>query len=364
MNPWARPAVKTIEGCLDLNQRSKTLAVAVFLALAVPTGGDGAGWWKIYFTSPGKWAVLSKSENPETGLVSIIGKAKESFYGAFYEISSPRVVDAIIEAQKRGVEVRLVTEHDTMRKKKGRGIRFMKRLEDSEIEVVSDPSRRRGLMHNKFAVIDGKYLWTGSYNATVNDSAKNNNNAILICSSLLADIYKNEFLEMFEEEIFGNRNERGPFADLRKTYHVKIEETDINAYFAPEDNVERIILKRLDKAKSSIHFMAFSFTSAGIGELMIRKFKAGVDVRGIFERRGAKTGHSQFVKMKLEGVPVRLDHNRGAMHHKVIIIDGERVIMGSYNFSRNANRSNDENILIIDNKEIASLYLSEFKGLW
>ena len=68
--------------------------------------------------------------------------------------------------------------------------------------------------------------------------------------------------------------------------------------------------------------------------------------------------------MKLEGLQVRLDRNRGAMHHKVIIIDGERVIMGSYNYSRNANRYNDENIMIIDNREIAGRYLAEFKRLW
>lgn len=347
-----------------MKQRIMAAGLTAFLALLLPAGVSGAGWWKLYFTSPGKWAVLSKSVNPETGLAAILGKAEESFYGAFYEISSPAIIDALVKARKRGVTVKLVTEHDTMRSKKGKGTRYLKRLEEAGIEMVSDPSRRRGLMHDKFAVIDGKYVWTGSYNPTVNDSGRNNNNAILIYSTILAGIYKNEFLEMFDEEIFGNRKEEGPFADLRKNYHVNIDGTDINAYFAPEDNVERIILKRLEKAKSSIHFMAFSFTSAGIGEMMIRKFKAGVSVQGIFERRGAKSGHSQYVKMKLEGLPVRLDTNRGAMHHKVIIIDGERVIMGSYNFSKNANRSNDENILIIDNKEIASEYLSEFKRLW
>ena len=68
--------------------------------------------------------------------------------------------------------------------------------------------------------------------------------------------------------------------------------------------------------------------------------------------------------MKLEGLAVKLDHYRNLMHHKVIVIDNSRVIMGSYNFSRNANRSNDENVLIIDNKDIAAEYLSEFKRLW
>lgn len=346
------------------NTLVKTFILAFLLVGTFPAGVDGEGWWKIYFTDPGRGAFLSHRVNPETGLVSIIGKAEKNFYGAFYEISSPKVVDALVAARQRGVDVRLVCEYDTMGRIKGKGNRFLKKLEDAGIEVVTDPPRRRGLMHNKFAVIDGEFLWTGSYNATKNDSAKNNNNAMVIRSAHLAEIYRQEFLEMFDGEIFGNRRERGPFAGLIKSYHVKIEDTDINAYFAPEDNVERIILKRLDKAKRSIHFMAFSFTSAGIGEMMIRKFKSGVDVQGIFERRGAKTGHSQFVKMKLEGIPVRLDSNRGAMHHKVIIIDGERMIMGSYNYSRNANRSNDENILIIDNREIASQYLAEFKRLW
>ncbi len=345
-----------------MKKRFAACCAAILLAALLPAVGDGEGWWKLYFTTPGRPAFLSKNDNPETGLVSIIGKARESCYAAFYEISSPRVVEALVDARKRGVEVKLV-----INQKPNTGRRHFKaieRFEKSGAEVVTNISRRGGLMHNKFAVIDGKYLWTGSYNATVNDSVKNNNNAILICSSPLADIYRNEFLEMFDEEIFGNRSERGPFADLRKTYHVRVGDTDINAYFAPEDNVERIILKRLEKAKSTIHFMAFSFTSAGIGEMMIRKHKSGVDVRGIFERYGAKAGHSQYTKMKLEGVPVRLDGNRYRMHHKVIIIDGERVIMGSYNYSRNANRSNDENILIIDNRDIASEYLSEFRRLW
>jgi phosphatidylserine/phosphatidylglycerophosphate/cardiolipin synthase-like enzyme len=288
----------------------------------------------------------------------MIGGAKCYFYGAFYEVSSPKVVDALINAKKRGIDVKLVTEWDTSKKRKS----TMKRYADGGIAVVTD--NRPGLMHNKFAVADDARAWTGSYNPTLNDSVKNNNNAIMIDSNVLADIYKNEFNEMFEDGIFGNRKDPGPFSDLRNRHYVKIGDTDINVYFSPEDSVERIILKRLEKAESSIDFMAFSFTSAGIGEMLIRKFKKGVAVRGIFERRGTREPHSQYTKLKVEGVPVKLDHNRNAMHHKVIIIDGVRVITGSYNFSRNANRKNDENILIIDNREIAEQYLAEFKRLW
>lgn len=339
--------------------RNYLLAPCVLFCLAaVPVSQENGGWWNIYFTSPGAGRYASGASNPESGLVDLIGKANTSIYGAFYEVSAPAVVRALCAARERGVDVKLVTEGDTY-KKRGAA---MRQLEAAGIEVVADS--RRGLMHDKFAVIDGVILWNGSYNATRNDGWKNNNNALAVRSPELADIYNEEFMEMFRDRVFGNRKEPGPFAELRKRYHVKNGDTDINVYFSPEDNIERIIIKRIEKARASIHFMAFSFTSDGIGEAMIAKSKKGIAVTGIFERRGTRGGHSEYTKMKLEGLPVRLDHNRGAMHHKVIVIDGERVIMGSYNYSRNANRYNDENIMIIDNREIAGRYLSEFKRLW
>jgi len=331
---------------------------AVLFLAAAPDLHEGGRWWTFYVTAPGKAQALTGAENPETGLVGLIGKAERYVHAAFYEVSAPAVVEALCRARGRGVEVQLVIETDTL-KKRGK---VMRRFEDAGIEVVTDA--RRGLMHNKFAVVDGTWLWNGSYNATLNDAWKNNNNALAIRSPGLAEIYEAEFTEMFRDRVFGNRKEPGPFANLGKKYYVSVESTDINAYFSPEDNIERIIIKRIEKAKTSIHFMAFSFTSSGIGEAMIAKFKKGVAVTGIFERRGTREAHSQYAKMKLEGLPVRLDHNRCNMHHKVIVIDGELVIMGSYNYSRNANLANDENILIIDNREIAARYLDEFKRLW
>jgi hypothetical protein len=63
-----------------------------------------------------------------------------------------------------------------------------------------------------------------------------------------------------------------------------LEIININVYFSPENNVERIIDERLKKAKKSIRFMAFSFTSDKIGETMIDKYKSGVIVEGVLKR--------------------------------------------------------------------------------
>ncbi len=332
---------------------------ALFLSLLLPgkLTGEKSRWFSVSFTSPlMNSRGSSLRNNPEYRLIETINRAEKKFYGAFYDISSERVAGALLKARKRGVEIRIVTEEDNMQ---GDAVN---RLIDAGIPVVSD--KRKGLMHNKFAVIDDSILWTGSYNLTPNGAWKNNNNAIKIYSRELARIYLDEFDEMFQHRIFGNRKEKGPFGSLKKKYYVKIGNTPINAYFAPEDNVERIILRRLHRAKRSIRFMAFSFTSDRIGETVIRKHDEGLDVKGLFERSGSNSRYSEYVKMKIEGVPVKLDRNRNSMHHKVFIIDETTVITGSYNFSRNANRNNDENILIISNREIARIYLDEFRRLY
>lgn len=315
---------------------------------------SGSTWWQVYFSSP--QTHRNSKLSPENALKDLIKKTQKSLDGAFYEIKSNSITDELINAKKRGVTVRLVTEKDNFNTKQ------VTRLLKAGIPVV--PDNRNGKMHNKFAIFDKSTLWTGSYNITDNGSRKNNNNSIAIKSPQMCEIYTSEFNEMFVHGIFGNIQEKGPLAEISKKYYVKIDTTDINIYFSPEDNIERIILKRLKKAKQSIQFMAFSFTSDAIGEAMIKKYHQGIIVQGLFEKRGSRSAHSEFTKMKIEGLPVRTDKNRFTMHHKVIIIDAETVITGSYNFSKNANKHNDENVIIIHNKDIAKAYIMEFKRLY
>ena len=59
-----------------------------------------------------------------------------------------------------------------------------------------------------------------------------------------------------------------------------------------------------------------------------------------------------------------LDGNEGQMHHKTMIVDGEIVITGSYNFSRSAETRNDENVIIFHNEQIADFYMGEFQRIY
>jgi phosphatidylserine/phosphatidylglycerophosphate/cardiolipin synthase-like enzyme len=220
--------------------------------------------------------------------------------------------------------------------------------------IPGTPDERSAFMHNKFIVIDGQIVWTGSMNLTENGAFRNNNNVIVIYSPELAANYTAEFEEMFNGE-FGPRSpSETPYPQIR------IGSVTIENYFAPEDDVMPRIVSEIARADTSIHFMAFAFTEDTLGAAMIDRAASGVQVAGIFETRGAGTEYSECSALLQAGADVRLDGNPYTFHHKVIIIDGDTVILGSFNFSENATESNDENLLIIHDPVVAAAYEEEF----
>jgi phosphatidylserine/phosphatidylglycerophosphate/cardiolipin synthase-like enzyme len=110
--------------------------------------------------------------------------------------------------------------------------------------------------------------------------------------------------------------------------------------------------------------MAFSFTDYPLANAMIQRAQSGVNVAGVFEKVGSDTDSAELRTLYCGKVPVRRDGNSGFMHNKVIIVDERYVITGSLNFSTNAEVSNDENVIIIDNPDIAKLYMQDFDRIW
>ena len=230
-------------------------------------------------------------------------------------------------------------------------------LEKAGIEVRSDD--RTALMHNKFWIFDGEAVWTGSTNITINGIFKQNNNVIYIRSTRLAAIYESEFQEMRNGE-FGPRSP-SQLADQSIT----VNGTPIQIVFTSEDPaLEQAIIPVVSNAKSNIRFLAFSFTDYPLAKAMIDRAAAGVDVAGVFEKVGSETEYAELRTLHCAGVPVRQDGNPSFLHHKVIVVDQRFVITGSLNFSTSAEESNDENVIIVDNPEIAALYMQEFERVW
>ena len=271
---------------------------------------------------------------------------------AIYDLNLWSLRDALLEAHRRGVSVRIVTESDNLDEEE------MQALVEAGIPVLGD--RREALMHDKFAVIDHRQVWTGSMNYTIRDAYHNNNNLIALDSTPLAQNYLAEFDEMFVEDQFGASS---PAATPYRV--VDVDGREVETYFSPDDGTAGRLLELLRGAEESIHFLAFSFTSDDLAEAMIDRSRVGVVVTGVFEEsQEASNQGSEYDRMRSAGLDVRLDGNPTNMHHKVIIIDGKIVVTGSYNFSANAEERNDENTLILHDPLLAAAYLEEFERVY
>jgi phosphatidylserine/phosphatidylglycerophosphate/cardiolipin synthase-like enzyme len=320
--------------------------------IPTPTSKPVETWYSVYFTDPNDPAANSYRGGPDQYLVAAVQAARASVDVAIYDMSLWNLRDALIHAHARGVAVRMVTESDNI------GEPEIDELRQAGIEVLGD--RREGAMHNKFVVIDRQEVWTGSVNYNIGSFYDNNNNLIRIRSSRLAEDYTIEFEEMFVDDQFGPDS---PADTPNPT--VTIDDSRLEVYFSPEDGVLDRLLEVVAQAQKSIYFLAYSFTSDPLSEAIIDRGRQGIIVQGVFDKDQyeSNTG-TEFDNLVAAGFDVRLDKNSRYMHHKVIIIDDSVVVTGSYNFSNNAEKRNDENVLILYSPDIASLYLQEFWRLF
>jgi len=177
-------------------------------------------------------------------------------------------------------------------------------------------------------------------------------------SRQLAADYTNEFEQMFAGRFGTSKRSATPYPQVR------IGATQVEVYFSPEDGVAKHVLQRLNTAKRSITFMTFSYTEDKISDAMIAKVKAGLAVRGVFESQNAGGTGSDFNRLKQGGVDVLEDGNCYILHHKVIVIDERTVLTGSYNFIGSAEKDNDENLVIVDDPNLARAYVDEFERVY
>ncbi len=319
--------------------------------LPTPSTIRGLGADDVWFSRPlefdGRYAG-----GPEETLVKAIEAARCCVDAAVYDIDLLPVARALLGAKARGVTVRIVTDTDYANNE---AIGLMR---GEGIPIVGD--NRDELMHDKFVVIDREDVWAGSMNLTANDAYRNDNNLLHLRSPELAEVFTAEFGEMFLGKYFGTDSPRGaPSAPIDTGIG------PVEPLFAPEDQVARHVIELIHGAKKSIRFLAFSFTSAQIADAMIQRAAAGVAVSGVMETSQAKSNSgAQWNALRKGGVDVTLDANPRNMHHKVILIDGEIVITGSYNFTESADNKNDEDLLIIWNGGWAGIYEKEFQRIY
>ena len=323
----------------------------------IGSGGNTMGsWYELRFTAP------QYPDNPanhrdglDTTLVRLMDSATHTLDVADYDFDLADVADAMVRAKGRGVTVRMVTDSDTVANTKDMAIQSaFAKVKGAGIPVVED--MRGPIMHNKFTVVDNAAVQTGSWNYTDGDTYHLNNNMIVIREPRIAANYTAEFAKMFERRTFGPSKEKG----IANQVVIAPDGSRVETCFAPQNDCVGRITATVNGAQTSVRFLAFSFTQDTIGQAMIDRAKAGVQVGGVFETTGSNVPSSEYGKMKAAGLSVYTDGNPWVMHHKVIIIDERIVIFGSFNFSDNAAKANDENLLIVENVDIARAFTAEY----
>ena len=124
---------------------------------------------------------------------------------------------------------------------------------------------------------------------------------------------------------------------------------DIRVYFSPHGGCTEAVVRAVHEARKQILVEAYSFTSEPIAVALIEAEKRGVDVEVILDKSQEQARGTEADLISENGIPTYIDSAYRIAHDKVMIIDGSRVITGSFNFTKSAEVYNAENLLVISN---------------
>lgn len=270
------------------------------------------------------------------------------------------------------------------------------------IDDTFDDTSGSGIMHHKFVVIDGKELITSTANFTLSGihgdytnrhSIGNANSLLVIKSQQLAKVFTEEFMIMWGNYRGHKKSRFGSTKPYRKAKRIKVGKTNITAQFSPvselvdwSKSVNGLIGKEIRKSKRNIKMALFVFSDQKIANALKAKWNASnYDIQLLVEPKFAYRNYSELLDLwglellddncrteyynnpwrnPITGGGIPILKSGDMLHHKFAILDEETVIVGSQNWSFSANITNDENILVIKNKEIAQKYLVEFNRLY
>ncbi len=263
-------------------------------------------------------------------------------------------------------------------------------------------------MHNKFIIIDDRWVWTASMNFTVTDLygsewamargllRGNSNNGLEIHSPEVAAIYRAEFEQMWGDSGAVPNPDRARFSGRKSVEdtpnRVTVGGRKIDILFSPGYDVITTITDLVrNEAKEKVYFSIFAWSDYELERVMKIKWEGddghqqgeltGFQIRGLTQfwedwwsaainMTGRTPDQTSDINPNIHWnhrPPVYRPNDVRRLHHKYMLIDPDTehnpvVITGSANWSNNANRINDENTLFIFCGRIANQYVQDFYG--
>ncbi len=154
------------------------------------------------------------------------------------------------------------------------------------------------------------------------------------------------------------------FYGIGTWYSFETPTESMSVCFTPPSGCGSLIAREVIMAQKNIYVQAYGLTSYSIKGQLIAASRRGVKVRAILDGSNFSGSKSVVDDLRNAGVEVTRDRVSGIAHNKVIIIDERKVITGSFNFTEAADKRNAENVLLIQDKRIASEYLANWMRRW
>jgi phosphatidylserine/phosphatidylglycerophosphate/cardiolipin synthase-like enzyme len=335
-------------------------------------------------------------------LLSLITNAKSTIDFAVYGLrGQDNILDALVDAQSRGVIIRGVIDKDTSNNNYYSDTNLLERRfeqvrsdykQDKKTSRYSNyknykdkcvrPSGSEGplqcfegkgyaskeriffkgdLMHNKFFIVDNKYVWTGSSNISDTGTGGYNANVVVsLKSEFIAKYYLIEF-----EQMFNGYFHRAKKKLKKKDIEVDIDGQEVSLFFSPQGYaMYRGVIPLIRDSEESIDVSVFFLTHKNVSKELVLAKRRGVSVRVILDATAATNGYSKHNYLRENGIPVKVENWGGKMHMKSALIDNKHLIIGSMNWTSAGESKNDENTLIIRNTKDASSYKEFYDEMW
>ncbi|MEM7267930.1 MAG: phospholipase D-like domain-containing protein [Pseudomonadota bacterium] len=309
---------------------------------------------------------LSGLDDLEEVIVDFIDAAEDRLEIAVQELESLQITEAILRARiERGVKVAIVLEADYLKAQRrpdtvedafdpsgGHEVNRALAAAILRANIWARTDYNPAIFHQKFIIRDREAVLTGSTNFTPTGVGKsplggNLNHVLTVNSKDLARIYYREFREIRQGKFGKNVGDRNEQPDV-----VTLDGVEMKVCFAPDHNPELEIVKRINKARERIDFAIFTFAeSSGIDDAVKLAMLAGVKVRGAMD--GMQANQKWAASKHLVGDEAELFRvfpKKGfinKLHHKLLTVDDKEMVIGSFNYTGPANKTNDENIIVL-----------------
>lgn len=284
--------------------------------------------FKLYF---------SPSNKVDRIIIETFKKAKKSIFIASYTFDWPEGCKLLNELAEKGVDVKIL-------------LNFLPKNQEVLKNVgIKKWDKRNCAMHAKFIVIDNEYVFVGSANFTESSMIWDSNNILFIYDQKIGKFFAENFISLW-----CNRA-------LSQNSSFKTEAIDF--YFSPISDCTSVIVNEVRKARESIKFAMFCFTSDIIGQEIIKAGIRGVKVFGIFENSQNPISNEYLVMKKIHLLKVKKDCFVENIHDKFLIIDDRVALTGSFNYTLAATR-NIETLIVLKDPSLVKHIAKRWRYLW